>query len=70
MVTLRSPAGVSVRSWIYRTTGISIVMGNIDEEVAGGRTSSNPQILLGAEEGGLLSVEYVRRAMAGGEKGS
>lgn len=45
-------------------------MGNIDEEVAGGHTSSNPQILLGAEEGGLLSVEYVRRAMAGGEKGS
>lgn len=45
-------------------------MGNIDEEGAGGHTSSNPQILLGAEEGGLLSVEYVRRAMAGGEKGS
>lgn len=25
-----------------------------------GATSSNPQILLGADEGGLLSVEYAR----------
>lgn len=36
----------------------------------GGCTSSNPQILLGADEGGgVLSVEYFRRAAAAAAAG-
>ena len=68
MVALRSPAGASVRSWIYYTipAAVSIIteINGPAQEGWGGATSSNPQILLGADEGTLFSVEYARRVAA------
>lgn len=54
MVTVRSVAGVSVRSWIYFVPcqPLSVSSRVMAMRKRGGCTSSNPQILLGADEGG------------------